>query len=159
MLFYITVIRRLITVIRCQTFDNSNYMTADVGCQTSAVIWLLSSIWCYMLCYITVIRRLMSNVRRLKTVIWCQTSKVRHLIWDVCCHLIVIRCLMSFVFYQTSDIRQIISDVWCQTFDIRRLLSYNCYQTSDVCCYQTSDVWFYMLCYITVICCLISDVC
>ena len=69
MLFYITVIRRLITVIRCQTFDNSNYMTADVGCPTSAVIWLLSSIWCYMLCYITVIRRLMSNIRCLKTVI------------------------------------------------------------------------------------------
>ena len=122
MLFYIIVIRRLITVIRCQTFDNS-YITADV--------------WCYMLCYITVIRHLMSNIRRLITVIWCQTSKVRHLIWDVCCHN----------FYQTSDVRRnqtsdnsyMTADVLCQMSNITRLLSYNCY--------QTSDVWFYMMLY------------
>ena len=91
----------------------------------------------------------MSNIWRLLTVTWCQTSKVRRLIWDDCCHIIiVIRRLMSFVFYQTSDIRQITLDVWCETFVIRCLLSYNNY------CYHTSDVWFYILCYITVIKCL-----
>ena len=94
-----------------------------------------------MSCYITVIKRLMSNIRHLITVIWCQTSKVRHLIWDICCHN----------FYQTSDVRRnqtsdnsyMTADVLCQMSNITRLLSYNCY--------QTSDVWFDMLCYITVI--------
>ena len=86
---------------------------------------------------------------------------------DVCCHITVIRRLMSYVWYQTSDVSYPISDirclmsmmfvVWCQTshvrclisnvrYDIRCLMFY--YITSDFRhptsynCYQTSDVWY-----------------
>ena len=85
-----------------------------------------------MLCYITVIRHLI-------TVIWKQTSAITPVISDVCWHITVIRCLMLYVMlyncYQTSDNSYMKADVCYYTCDIRRLLTYNCYKMSDVICY------------------------
>ena len=86
---HITVIRRLILYVLLYNC----YQTSDV--------------WLYMLCYITVIRGLI-------TVIWCQTSTnssitvILQLLLDVCFHITVIRRLMLYV------------------------VLYNCYQTSAV---------------------------
>ena len=110
MLCYITVIRGLITVIWCQTSTNSYitvvsrrlmlYVMSDVWCYTTVVIGrLMSHICCHIL---SVIRCLMPNIRRLITVIWCQTSDNSYMTADVCCHIAVITRLMSdFIFYVT----------------------------------------------------------
>ena len=113
----------------------------------------------FMLCYITVIRRLMSNIRSVITVIWCQTSDNSYMsgvVWYQTNNMRrLITVMTAHIWCQTSDKSYMTAHVWCQTFwhqisDVRCLLSYNWY--------QTSDVWFYMLCCITVIRCLMSNI-
>ena len=135
-------------------------------------------------CHITVIRRLMSTIRRLITVIWCQLHDSRHLlpcllshVWCLILSVMIyvmfdVRHLLSYDCYQTSDvmlcyitvIRRLIAVIWCQTSDngymtadVRCLPSYNCYQTSDV-IWLLSDVWYDIRRLITVICWQTSDV-
>ena len=60
----------------------------------------------------------MSDIRRLMSHVWCQTSDV----W----------CLISDVWEQTFDFRYLMSDVCSQMSDIRRLMSHAWRQTSDV---------------------------
>ena len=54
---------------------------------------------------------------------------------DVCCHITVLRRLMSYVWYQTSDVS-------CPISDIRRLMFGVWYRISDVndVCYLISDI-------------------
>ena len=118
-----------------------------------------------MLCYITVIRCLMSNIKHLLTVIWCHTSTNSYMTSDVSCHITVIRRLMLYVMlyncYQTSDVsyqtsdnthdvRHLITVIWCQLSKVRRLIWDICCHITAIRrlmlyvmlynCYQTSDV-------------------
>ena len=72
----------------------------------------MSDVICYV---ITVIRRVMSNIRRLITVILCQMSDNSYMTADV-------RCLLSYNCYQTSDVIcyviKLLSDVLCLISDV-----------------------------------------
>ena len=103
-LCYITVIRRLmsnirrvITVIWCQTPNNS-YMSGVVWYQTNNMRRLITVIWQHT-----------SDVKRLTRVIWQHTSDVKPS---------DIRCLMSdirrLIWHQTSYNSYMTADVWCQ---------------------------------------------
>ena len=130
-------VRRLIWDVCCHIIFLSDvwfYML----CYITVIRCLMSD---FMLCYITVIRHLMSNIRRVITVIWQHTSDVKRLTRVIWQHTSDDK---------PSDIRHLITVTWEQTSDVRCLLSYNWY--------QTSDAWFYMLCYITVIRCLVSNI-
>ena len=133
-------------------------MTSDVWCLMLYVMlyncYHMSDVWFYMVCHITVVRRLMYNIRLLITVIWCRRSDNSYMTADVWCYMLCyisvirrlmsnIRRLMTVVWGQTSDNCYICADVWYQLYDRGRPLSCNCY--------HTSDVWFCLLCYITVI--------
>ena len=98
----------------------------------------------FMVCYVTVIRRLMSNIRCLITVIWCQTPDNSYMT----------RSLLSYNCYQTSDvICYVIKLLSVLMSNIRRLITvvYDSRGLLSYICYHTSDVWFYMLFYIIVI--------
>ena len=119
----------------------------------------------------------MSNIRSVRTVIWCQTSDNSYMsgvVWYQTNNMRrLITVMTAHVWCQTSDKSYMTAHVWCQTFwhqmsdvwyDIRHLITVTWQQTSDVRCllsynwYQTSDVWFYMWCCITVIRCLMSNI-
>ena len=80
------------------------------------VLCLISDVWRLMsdvLSQTSGVRRLMSNVRRLMSDVRSQTSEVTCLISDVWCHMSDVRRLMYDVWYQTSDVTCLMSDVWC----------------------------------------------
>ena len=110
----------------CSLMSNVGRLIWDVYCH----IIFLSDVWFYMLCYITVIRclmsdfmlcyitvirNLMSNIRRVITVIWCQTSD------------------------NSYDSTRLMSNVWQELYDSTRLMTN--LLTSDVWC-LISDVWY-----------------
>ena len=115
--------------------------------------------------------RLMSNIRRLISVtcadVWYQLYNRRRLLSYNCYHgsdvWFYLLCYITVIRHLVSNIRRLITVIWQQTFDVRGLLSYHCYQTSDdVMLHDSShlmsDVWCYMLCYITVIRRLMSNI-
>ena len=108
------------------------------------VLCLISDVWRLMsdvLSQTSGVRRLMSNVRRLMSDVRSQTSEVTCLISDVWCHMSDVRRLMYDVWYQTSDVTCLMSDVWCViclmsnlgclTSYVRRLMSNVWCQTCD----------------------------
>ena len=101
-------IRRLMLYVmlyNCYQMSDDSYMTAHVCCQ-------------------------LSDIRHLITVTWQQTSDVRCLISDVCCHITVIRRLISdFILCYITVIRHLMSNIrpliWHQMSD-------NSYMMSDL---------------------------
>ena len=147
----------------CSLMSNVRRLIWDVCCH----IIFLSDVWFYMLCYVTVIRRLMSdfllcyitvirhlmsNIRRVITIIWCQTSDNSYMSADVWYQTNNIRSLITVIKQHTSDVKRLTRVIWQHTFDdkpsdIRCLMSditrLIWHQTSDN-SYMTADVWCQM---------------
>ena len=111
----------------CSLMSNVRRLIWDVYCH----IIFLSDVWFYMLCYITVIRCLMSDF------MLCYITIIRHLMSNI-------RCVITVIWCQTSDNSYMTAHVWCQMSDKSYMIAHVWWQTfwhqmSDV-SYQTSDM-------------------